>query len=101
MKTIPVRSSYLRILAIRYQGARKDRLLLERSISIIGNTPCLKTGNLSSILRYFKKVLDKLNEIWYTCMYDMGEWMSDKTHDECLYEIYHVMPIRFPSIPEW
>jgi hypothetical protein len=42
-----------------------------------------------------------LNEIWYTCMYDMGEWMSDKTYDECLYEIYHVMPIRFPSIPEW
>nr|DAI11296.1 MAG TPA: hypothetical protein [Caudoviricetes sp.] len=29
MKTIPVRNNYLRILAIRYKGARKDRLLLD------------------------------------------------------------------------
>lgn len=77
MKTIPVRNSYLRILAIRYQGARKDRLLLERSISIIGSTPCLKTGNLSSILRYFKKVLDKLNEIWYNVCMKGGNEMYD------------------------
>ena len=31
-ETIPVRSSYLRILAIRYQGARKDRLLLNMKV---------------------------------------------------------------------
>jgi len=35
MKTIPVRSSYLRILAIRYQGARKDRLLLNVRFFIV------------------------------------------------------------------
>ena len=35
IKTIPVRSSYLRILAIKYQGARKDRLLLNGILDVL------------------------------------------------------------------
>lgn len=63
MKTIPVRSSYLRILAIRYQGARKDRLLLNEHYLLLDNQTSRKSANLN--LAIFESLIQGLSYMYY------------------------------------